>query len=405
MRAIRRKRRPKIFGHIATLATGAAAAALIISVAGFFRINSTSIPSPVAQTAEITTVSPPIPVKHVTHTTQNTIHQATIANAIPTLAGKFHPIDNASEAYRFVRTAFDQAKTNKDGADFFAIIALCDTLITRWPDSDESLQARKLISRCHTQTADHESAKTAFLAYADEAGERKKSELLAEEGIDPVTAQLEAESASAKIIFDEVNHLFKSKEEYLAALSYADMIFTRYSATAYAQRVRLLAGEYCLRTRQPAQAAVEYEAIIAESDDVYAVRSAMTILPTALFNSGRRDDAIVAWLNYADASASANDKACAYYNAGALLAVMGKDRYQEAMHLFQKVLSDFPQSNYVRDVKRLVSELEVKIIGVDSAAVDPLDIENMLEVQDDFYLEEIPGIRDILGDGEMIDVL
>ena len=69
------------------------------------------------------------------------------------------------------------------GGNYRDILELCDKVITRWPDSDESLEARKLISRCYTQMAEHEAARLAFLTYADEAGERACQTQLGKSGM------------------------------------------------------------------------------------------------------------------------------------------------------------------------------------------------------------------------------
>ncbi len=251
--------------------------------------------------------------------------------------------------------------------------------------------------------ADHESAKTAFLAYADEAGERAKEKLFAQNP-DPTKAAAQAAAITAKIIFDEANELFHGKER-IASLSLGDIILSRYPGTEPAFHVRTMIGINSMGALQPSHAIKMFRELIDEAPQSEAVRTVRRLLPYALSSARRDDEAVQAWVAYSDAATDLNEKACGYYNAAMFLKTRGGSYRVDALFLLRKVTKEYPASTYASIAHNEIGKLQGQLLpGLDQVG-DPLDIEDALDVDDEFYLEEVPGLNDILGGQEMIDVL
>ena len=195
MRRIREERPSRNLGSL-VLSFGAAAAAVVLCISTWRMVSRPERPlPPVAQRPDPVPAAPAQPERFAPPSPE----PAPAVERGPTLEEQFAGLEGPQAALAFLREHFDAAAETHEGGDFRTLIALCDTLITRWPESCESLDARKLISRCHTQLADHEAARCAFLDYADEAGRRRKQELLAQGlSAEEAAAKGEARTAGAK---------------------------------------------------------------------------------------------------------------------------------------------------------------------------------------------------------------
>ena len=357
------------------LAGGLAAAALIVIAVGVVEFRRGQHASPGANPASASTVPARSPVREKsgyvkastriasTQTpapTQSMAAPVVVEKRKPTLTETFKSAQGPQEAFALLQNAFDSAKQNLQGSDFLEILSLCNRVISRWNESDEGLEARKLIARCHEQMGDPMQAHAAFLAYADEAGARAKQKLLASNADQEAAAKDEAHVVSA-IILAEANRLFDAKD-YTQSLTYGDDLIARYPQTEPARQAQWMVGEYCLRTRQPAQAAQTFKAIIQEAPDGPAAQMAQIALPSALFNAGRQAEAVKTWQDVGAKSTDKGTMACAYYNSAVLVATRGSVYYAEALQMFAKVVQDYPDSIYASLSKEAMNKLKTNIL-------------------------------------------
>jgi len=309
------------------------------------RIASTQTPAP-TQSMEVASSAPAVPV--------------VVEKRKLTLAESFENAQGPKEALALLQNAFDSAKQNIPGADFLEILSLCERVISRWNESDEGLEARKLVARCHEQLGDPMQAHTAFLTYADEAGARVKQRMFSS-NVDQEAAAKDEAHVVSDIILAEANRLFDAKD-YTQSLTFGDDLIARYPQTEPARQAERMVGEYCLRTRQPAQAAQTFKAIIQEAPDGPAAQMAQIALPSALFNAGRQAEAVKTWQDVGAKSTDKGTMACAYYNSAVLVATRGSVYYAEALQMFAKVVQDYPDSIYASLSKEAMNKLKTNIL-------------------------------------------
>ena len=264
-------------------------------------------------------------------------------------------------AFALLQAAFTAASESPQGGQFQEIISLCDRVISRWHDSPEALEARKLIARCYEQMAEPMQAHTAFVAYADEVGVQAAQRLVLT-GANQEAANDEEARASAATIVAEAQRLFDAKD-YTQALTYGDDLLSRYPHSEPAHYAQWMVGEYCLRTRQPAQAAATFKAIIAEAPDGPAARMAQIALPSALFKAGRQQEAVEIWQAYARHSTDTTEMACGYYNSAVLTATRGRAYYPQAMAMYKQVMADYPDTVYASLSKEAANRLSANFLN------------------------------------------
>jgi tetratricopeptide (TPR) repeat protein len=400
MRAVSRRRRTvKILKLGAGLLGAAAAACLVLALSsGIDRGNT-----PAAAQA-----TPPTRIVTVALSEHSALASTmTPEPAKPSLDPDFiRNVEAQTEpkaAFALIQDCFGQLKDRQGEGDFNALITLCDTIITRWPDSREALEARKLISRCYAELLDPEAARLAYLAYADAAGARAKARLLAKGG-DAEAAGAEADRVSGKAILDEAQGLF-SRNLSMESLAYCDVLISRYPGTETERTAKYVVGLYARQGNSPVEAARTFQEILdkAPADSPIAML-ARTHLPEALVNSGRPDEAVGVWLKYSQLATDSEEQARGYYHAARILTEKGKEHYAEALALYKKVQTDYAGSSYTGRSSNWARSLHTKLTGLDTK-LDPIDTDEMLKKLGDFYKEEIPEIKKILGDQEPIDVL
>ena len=262
----------------------------------------------------------------------------------PSLREAFAGARTPGAALKLLQGAFKSAQDNARADGYQEMIALCAELSAHWPESEESMEARRMIAQCYEQMGDATQARAAFLAYADEAGGRAARRALSSGASDDVAVE-EGAQIIADIIVAEAKRLFEAKD-FTQSLSYGDILIGRYPQTEASRQAQCMVGEYCLRTRQPAQAAETFKAIIHEAPDSPAAKMAQTALPSALFNAGRQAEAVETWVEYSKHSADRNSQACGYYNGAVLAATRGSAYYPEALKMFAKVMQEYPDSVY-----------------------------------------------------------
>ena len=106
-------------------------------------------------------------------------------------------------------------------------------------------------------------------------------------------------------------------------MSYTDVILTRYPGTESAREAHNLIGECYRKTDQPHLAARQYKAVIAEAPDSAAALRARALLPSALLDAQRPDEAAEAWVAYSASATDMQEKAWGYYCAGKTLSLRG----------------------------------------------------------------------------------
>ena len=357
------------------LASGLAIAAVVVIAVGVVELRRSQQASTGANPASASTVPARSPVREKsgyvkastriasTQTpapTQSMAAPVVVEKRKPTLTETFKSAQGPQEAFALLQNAFDSAKQNSQGTDFFEILSLCNRVISRWNESDEGLEARKLVARCHEQLGDPMQAHTAFLTYADEAGARVKQRMFSS-NVDQEAAAKEETHVVSAIILAEANRLFDAKD-YTQSLTYGDDLIARYPQTEPARQAQWMVGEYCLRTRQPAQAAQTFKAIIQEAPDGPAAQMAQIALPSALFNAGRQAEAVKTWQDVGAKSTDKGTMACAYYNSAVLVATRGSVYYAEALQMFAKVVQDYPDSIYASLSKEAMNKLKTNVL-------------------------------------------
>ena len=124
------------------------------------------------------------------------------------------------------REDFEWARAVPGGRDFRLIIEFCEALAKRWPGSEEALSALELISRCYTQLAEPDLARTAFLAYADAAGEQAYAEAL-ENGSREAQAENARYETTSPMICKEARALYNERD-LVEAVEYYNVLLQRY---------------------------------------------------------------------------------------------------------------------------------------------------------------------------------
>ena len=374
---------------------------------GFAALFGAKPSSPVAQAPGPTTPGTPVSPSPVTTPAASPAPVASPAEPDP-LVKAFDAIDQPSKALALLRKTF-QAEKNRPDADlrrFATVLRLCERLRERWPESGESLAAMKLISRCHTQRAEPRLARDTFLAYADEAGRRaqRREPLKDTEGrADAAVAQ---RVTGRLIVLEAERHA--SLNDGMTAMTYCDLALTRYPGSDAARKATYIMAQYCLRRRLFAEAARLLLTIIEEAPGSDLARLARGDLPSALFNSGRRDEAVKAWLAYAELAESPADKACGQLNAGVLAVARGGAHLDQARKIFRAVARQFPHTPYAETAR---AEL-ARLVNTSTRGLMDLGGRNILDVLDTDKLPPIkkrpnprPKKRDILKIKDALQIL
>jgi tetratricopeptide (TPR) repeat protein len=401
IRAVSRRRRAvKVLKLGAGLLGAATAACVILALsAGIARDNAPRLaqvdkPAPITSIPE--QIPAPLPVLAAP--------EPSTPKLDPDFIREIEAQTDPKAAFSLVRQSFEEMTSRQEGGDLLGLIALCDTIITRWPDSDRALKARELISRCYMQIPDPEAARVAFIAYADDAGARAAAKL-ALTGADTSTAQAEADRVTGRLFVKQASVFFWTEKNYTAALSYGDVVLTRYPGSESARNVRNMMGQYYQRIRQPGRAAAEFRAVIAEAPESRAASIAWQDLPLALLKAGRSDEAVQSYLDYSQSHSDPKEQASGYYNAGNTLWMMGEKDYPQAAQWLRKVLRDYPDTPYAAASKRKLTLIVRNVVTKHlSPEMDLLDIEKALTPESEF-LKGIPELKEILGDQEMVDIL
>ncbi len=240
---------------------------------------------------------------------------------------------DAAAGLKLLRDKFDRARTGS-GDDLARILAMCDELAERWPDSDQVLDAMRLTSECYTQMAEHEKSQLTFLAYAEAAAGR-----LAARG-----QEEEQESAGllvSRIIKKEADRHF-GRKDYLSAIACYDVILTRYPHLPAATSARLKIAAWYALQGQPEQARSQYKTILASNPTRPVRRAAERKSISLLINTRRYEqgaDFIDARLSQAE---TPSQRAQLHY-ARSLLAYGARD-VPLAISKLRQVKSAFSES-------------------------------------------------------------
>lgn len=276
-----------------------------------------------------------------------------------TATGDSTPANSWLEAQK----AFREAGLCGERASFVNVIERCRDIVRHWPESDEGLQARRLISRCYMEMGEVRLGQEAFWDYAIASGARARTSLLAS-GNSPEKAEKEAMLVTCREVMDEAQRLVELKD-YGPALYYYAEVVRRYPGTEPALAAQEAISRHNLRVADSVAAVETLERIIKESPASPEGKRARVSLPSALFNAGRHDEAVQSWLQYAAEATADNDKACGYYNAGVTLAASGESALPEATRLLRRVIEGYPGSPYASSAKKMLQDLPGRQWNVD----------------------------------------
>lgn len=84
-------------------------------------------------------------------------------------------------------------------------------------------------------------------------------------------------------------------------------------------------------------------------------------LPSALYNAGRRDEAVQMCIEYAEACESREERAAGYLKAGVLLALQGRRQFPRAVRVLRKVVGDFADTGVAKEAETRLLAIEREI--------------------------------------------
>ena len=242
---------------------------------------------------------------------------------------------------------------------FRDIMAYARPIAEKGPTAEQRHEALQLIFRCHAQLGEPLKAQQAFLAYADALGAEAKSRAR-EAGRAQTEADAAATRVTAEALLAEAGRSYDAKD-LMVALSYCDVLLTRYPGTEVAARAQMLVGRHYDLNGQPSQAIAAFRAAIKHAPQSKAAMRARVSLPAALGNCGRPGEAAQAWLDVAELATTDSRKANRYYNAAVVLASCGKRHYPRAIQMLRMVIEKFPAAPYARIARRRLRRLELEI--------------------------------------------
>lgn len=250
--------------------------------------------------------------------------------------------------------------------EYEGVLRGISTLIGRWPTSDEALEAQRLASACHRAMGDPGKAEQVFLAYADAVGAKARAAAL-KDGLTEADAIGKGEQATTDAIVDELARLFNSGDS-LSVSRYSPILNARYPGKESARWARVLTGVQLLKQGLAAEAAEMLLAVVKEAPRGSAAMRARLSLPRALFNAGRKDEAVQSYIEYASVSTSRRDQASGYYYAGMLLLRCGGGHRAEAMKMFRRVADEYSDTYFGDQAKRRLAgidkDVEQKMLGM-----------------------------------------
>jgi len=277
------------------------------------------------------------------------------------LEDKFAQIDDPAKVLALLKAELKAAEADPQGGDPEGIIALAERLGERWPGSPESVDAIKLISRCHTQMGELDKAREVFLSYADALGKAATKRGLAR-GLGEEKAATLGEESTVDAVREETSRLFR-ETDYTSALAFCDVMRTRWSGKEAGFFGQFLTARCYGDTRQYDDAEQEYRQIIAEHPTSEWATRARRSLPVILANRGRMPEAVLVCQQWADMTDDRQAQATAYYFKGCYLMAMGEEHYPAALQAWQWVVNEYPDAKCLRSVKGMIAKLNNKVTG------------------------------------------
>jgi len=277
------------------------------------------------------------------------------------LRAAFDKLTTAPEAYAFLKERFETAKSDPRDGDFETLIALSQNLIARFPGTREELESRKLISRCHTQLAQHKRAREAFLDYVEALGEcfRLKARVLGHVG--NKAASISKEKISA-ICISEIDKLSRA-QDFQNSVEFCEALIRRYPDSDIGDFARLTIARYQEAIKEPLAAIRAFEDLASSKRPTAWSRRASLELPRLYANSGQFDKAVQAYRDFIKRFPGSENEACAYCNMGMMLMSRGEQYYPGAIEAFQTVMERYPQeTNYARMAEQRMHALNDRMI-------------------------------------------
>jgi tetratricopeptide (TPR) repeat protein len=237
--------------------------------------------------------------------------------------------------------SFGAAARSATASGYADVVALCQRLLDQWPESAEADAALGLITSCYPLMADPEPARRALAAYALRAGERAYTGIMELPGAPEATGRKETAECRRletirRVFSVQIDGLF-ARDEYNIVPDYVSLLRTVCPEGEPAEYADFTLVRYLESIGEPALAARACEKFLAGNPRSGWGLQARRTLPTMLWNSGRREEAVEAWKAYASSSDSPREQACGYYNAGILAMGRGPVGIPDALSCFSRI--------------------------------------------------------------------
>jgi len=249
---------------------------------------------------------------------------------------KLTEFTSAAEAFAWM----EQAVSSRDATfEENALQDLVDRFTSRWPETPESVEALKLLARCHEQMALPNEARRTLVSYATAAGRQR-----ARDG-DPNDFEESAHNIAAHVLCREANRVF-SAGGALEAMDYYQAVISEYPETEPARFAHLMVARCFLSLGKPEEAFAVYEKVISSFPNSYIAQRARMLLASRLLLMRKRNLALKQIMDYVEYAQDADEASFGYFRAGEVLAACGNEHLVDAMQMYRKVVAEYPGCQY-----------------------------------------------------------
>jgi len=275
----------------------------------------------------------------------------------PPFEADFHRIEDSKAAIVFLWALVDEAaRGDIEHADVGTVIALCEALRQRWPDTWQAAKSKQIVSRCYEHRGNVEEAHRAFLQYIDALADIAWRQAC-DRGCSETNANRAAINAAAYELLAEADRLM-NVGDLLRARSLCETVAIRYPDTRYSLRAHKIAGQCYLRMEQPEAALDEFEQVANNQGAGSLSREAWKRVVSTRIGMNEPGTAIETVKDMMHHCPDTESQAWANYHWGLTLFAQGD--YHDAMKKFRP-LSETSNGPYAEGAARMVQELEQRI--------------------------------------------
>jgi len=276
---------------------------------------------------------------------------------------KFAAAQTPTEAFNLLEECFTRAseKADEDPASLRRIIALCEALSHKWPDSRQSVDAKKLVFRCHTELGEAEDARAAYLTYAEAYGQMAELQAV-ERGKDEATAKKEGTERTAGAIYGQGSRHFQ-KKEYEQSVFYFGTVLHRFPETKAADKSLYMLGRYHEAMRKPEPAMEAFKTVLERSTDTALLQAVIREVHMVAVNFKRKEEGLMLMDDVLKRFPD-NKKLQGYvwFKTGLFQYFRGREFYPDAIRRLQKVVKDRPDSPYAQGSQQLITKMNEKML-------------------------------------------